>query len=84
MPPAWRAEIDEVLGVFRTRKDEIIAEIDKSFESGRRGMYVYKWMGKDNPHDMAEFKKDFRHLKTIAVSVFSGRKPPSSISARCD
>ena len=37
-------------------------------------MYVYKYWGKDNPHDIAEFKRDFRFVKTIAVSVFSGKE----------
>ena len=74
LPADWRAELDGVLDVFRHRKDEIIAEIDETFESGRRGMYVYKYWGKDNPHDIAEFKRDLRFIKTIAVSVFSGKE----------
>jgi aspartyl/asparaginyl beta-hydroxylase (cupin superfamily) len=74
LPADWRAELDSVLDVFRRRKNEIIAEIDATFESGRRGMYVYVWYGKENPHDIAEFKRDLRFIKTIAVSVFSGRE----------
>jgi len=74
LPAEWRTELDSVLDVFRRRKDEIIAEIDATFASGRRGMYLYVWWGKSNPHDIAEFKRDFRFIKTIGVSVFSGKE----------
>ena len=74
LPADWRAELDSVLDVFRQRKKEIIAEIDQTFESGRRGMYLYVWWGNENPHDIAEFKRDFRFVKTIGVSVFSGKE----------
>jgi len=74
LPAEWRTELDGVLDVFRRRKDEIIAEIDATFASGRRGMYLYVWWGKSNPHDIAEFKRDFRFIKTIGVSIFSGKE----------
>jgi aspartyl/asparaginyl beta-hydroxylase (cupin superfamily) len=32
LPPEWRTEVDSVLDVFRSRKDEIIAEVDRAFE----------------------------------------------------
>ena len=77
LPPEWRAEIETVLDVFRNRENEIIAEVDRTFEKGRRGMLVYKWYGKENPHSIEEFKKDFRYIETIAVSVFSGKEATS-------
>lgn len=77
LPPEWRAEVDGVLDVFRQRREEIIADIDRSFKGGRRGMYVYTWYGKENPHEIAEFKRDFRFIKTIAVSIFSGKESTS-------
>ncbi len=77
LPPEWRAEVETVLDTFRARKDEIIAEIDRSFQSGRRGMYVYTWYGKQNPHNIEEFNRDFRFVRTIAVSVFSGHESTS-------
>ena len=72
-----RREVDGVLDVFRQRREEIIADIDRSFQGGRRGMYVYTWYGKENPHEIAEFKRDFRFIKTIAVSIFSGKESTS-------
>jgi hypothetical protein len=37
-------------------------------------MYVFTWYGKPSLHNVAEFKKPFRYVKTIAVSVFSGKE----------
>jgi aspartyl/asparaginyl beta-hydroxylase (cupin superfamily) len=76
-PPAYRAEIEEVLAVFKTHKDRIIADIDAKFEKGRRGMYVYRWYGKRFIDNVPELNRDFKYLKTIAVSVFSGKESTS-------
>ena len=76
-PPAYRKEIDDVLGVFQSRREEIMAEIDSQFEAGRRGMYVYRWYGKPFIDSVPEFNREFKYLKTIAVSVFSGRESTS-------
>jgi aspartyl/asparaginyl beta-hydroxylase (cupin superfamily) len=73
-PPAYRDEIEAVLGTFRTRKDEIVAEVDRQFSDGRRGMYVWRWYGKQHQTNVPEFNRDFRYVKTIAVSVFSGKE----------
>lgn len=77
LPADWQREVNLVLDTFRARKDEIVGDIDQVFEAGRRGMYVYRWFGKDNDHSIAEFRTDFRYIKTIAVSVFSGREATS-------
>ena len=77
LPPEWQSELNEVLEVFRVRRDEIIADIDKTFESGRRGMYVFMWYGKRSPNNIAEFDRPFRYIRTIAVSVFSGKESTS-------
>lgn len=76
-PPEWQAEIDGVLEVFRQRQAEIIADIDNRFEAGRRGMYVYQWYGKQHIDKIPEFNRQFKYVKTIAVSVFSGRESTS-------
>ncbi len=73
-PPEWRAEIDTVLDTFRAKKSEIIADIDQQFAEGRRSMYVYRWYGKRFVDNVPEFNRDFRYVKTIAVSVFSGKE----------
>ncbi|AZO08130.1 MULTISPECIES: aspartyl/asparaginyl beta-hydroxylase domain-containing protein [unclassified Mesorhizobium] len=76
-PQEYQREINEVLDVFKARKDEIIADIDANFGGGRRGMYVYQWYGKHKIDSVPEFNKDFTYVKTIAVSVFSGRESTS-------
>ncbi len=76
-PDDYRREIDEVLDIFKTRQAEIIADIDANFESGRRGMYVYQWYGKPHIDNVPEFTKKFKYIRTIAVSVFSGRESTS-------
>ncbi len=73
-PTEWREEIETVLNTFRTRRDEITGEIDAKFHDGRRGMYVYRWYGKPNIDTVPEFNREFKYVKTIAVSVFSGKE----------
>jgi beta-hydroxylase len=40
-------------------------------------MYVYQWYGKHKITTSPEFNKDFKYIKTIAVSVFRGRESTS-------
>ena len=77
LPPEWRAEVDSVLDVFRDQKDEILADIDQTFDDGRRGMFVYEWYGKRKDHSVAALNRDYKYVKTIAVSVFSGKESTS-------
>lgn len=76
-PDDYRREVEEVLGVFKAKQSEIIADIDANFESGRRGMYVYQWYGKQHIDNVPEFTREFKYIRTIAVSVFSGRESTS-------
>lgn len=76
-PEDSRKEIEEVLSVFTARKQEILDRIDGAFESGRRGMYVYRWYGRQYHREIAEFDRPFRHIRTIAVSVFEGNESTS-------
>jgi aspartyl/asparaginyl beta-hydroxylase (cupin superfamily) len=73
-PADYRREIEDVLNTFRDRKDEIVSTVDRAFGDGRRGMYVWRWYGKRHSTDVAEFNRDFKYVKTIAVSVFSGKE----------
>ncbi|MGD9378143.1 MAG: aspartyl/asparaginyl beta-hydroxylase domain-containing protein [Methyloceanibacter sp.] len=77
LPPEWREEVNSVLDIFRNQKDAIVAEIDETFEDGRRGMYVYEWYGKRKEHAVEGLKRDYKYVKTIAVSVFSGKESTS-------
>lgn len=77
LPEDYRREVEEVLGVFRQRKDAIIADIDANFDGGRRGMYVYQWYGKQHIDNVPEFTRRYKYIRTIAVSVFNGRESTS-------
>jgi len=76
-PDDWRREVEEVLAVFDRRKSDIIGDIDAKFGSGRRGMYVYQWYGKQHIDNIPEFTHRYKYIRTIAVSVFSGRESTS-------
>lgn len=73
-PDDYRQEIEEVLGVFTSRKDEIIARIDEELGDGKRGMFLYRWYGLRYNQEIEEFNKPFKYLRTIAVSVFQGKE----------
>ena len=73
-PDESRQEIEDVLAVFRARKDEVIGRIDQALGSHARGMYVYQWFGKRYNDEISEFNRSFKHLQTIAVSVFDGKE----------
>lgn len=74
LPESHRDEIEDVLDVFREKKDEIIADIDAVYGEGRRGMYVYRWFGKKQIDNVPELSGDYKYVKTIAVSVFSSKE----------
>ncbi|MEO1702178.1 MAG: aspartyl/asparaginyl beta-hydroxylase domain-containing protein [Pseudomonadota bacterium] len=73
-PEDYRREIETVLDTFKERKDEIIDDINASLGNSRRGMYVYRWYGKRQIENIDVLNGDFKYLKTIAVSVFSGKE----------
>ncbi len=79
-----RKEIEGVLQVFDDRRDEIVAQVDRTFESGRRGMFVYRWFGQRQNQDIAEFNEPFKYLQTVAVSVFQGKESTSFHFAPAD
>lgn len=72
-----RKEIEDIISVFVARKEEIVDQVDRAFESGRRGMFVYRWFGRQYNKEIAEFNKPFKYLRTIAVSVFEGNESTS-------
>ena len=76
-PAEYRGEIERVLDIFKERRADIISEIDSKFTAGRRGMYVYQWFGKPHNDTVPEFTRPYKYIRTIAVSVFSGRESTS-------
>ena len=72
-----REEIEGTISVFVARRAEIIAQVDRTFEAERRGMFVYRWFGRQYNEEIADFNKSFKYLQTIAVSVFEGKESTS-------
>jgi len=75
--PECRKEIEDVLAAFIARKEEILSQVDGAFESGRRGMMVYRWYGRQYNRHIAEFNARLNYVRTIAVSVFEGNESTS-------
>lgn len=73
-PPDCRKEIEDVLSLFVSQKQNIIERIDRDFQSGRRGMFVYRWFGRAYNREIAALNRSFKHIQTIAVSVFEGKE----------
>ena len=73
-PADYRSEITDVLDVFRNDGAAIMADIDAVYGDNPRGMYVYRWYGKKLNEERADLNKNFKYIKTIAVSVFEGKK----------
>lgn len=71
-PDAWRAEIDQVLGIFDSRKNDIINFTQSvNTEDKQRSMYLAKWYDV-NMNDLVEdFHQQFSFIKTIGVSTFA-------------
>ena len=72
-----KAEIEEVLGLFDTKKDAIVADLRQRMAGKARGMLFYKWYGGNLDDSVPEFNKEYRHIKTIGVSVFNSKESTS-------
>jgi aspartyl/asparaginyl beta-hydroxylase (cupin superfamily) len=71
IPPAHRAELEDVLRTFDANKEQIFADIGRSMAETGRSMMVYQWYGKNGSDAIPAFNRKFRFLKTICVSTFA-------------
>lgn len=69
-----RQEIETVLAAFDANRDRIIADINSELGDAKRGMYLYRWFGHLYNRSIEDLNRPFRHVRTIAVSVFNGRE----------
>lgn len=69
-----KAEIEEILGYFRDTKADVLARIDRDLDGAKRGMMIYRWFGRRYNTEAEPLNRDFRHVRTIAVSVFDGKE----------
>lgn len=79
LPPEHRAEIETCISAFIANGDRIKQHVAKNFGGSRRCMLAFKWYGSTPSSDLRipEFERDFRYIKTIAVSVFNTRERTS-------
>jgi len=73
-PESAQVEIKEVLAIFDSRKEEILADLRQRMGNKKRGMLFYKWYGDDVDRSVPEFNRAYTHVKTIGVSVFNSRE----------
>ena len=79
LPDAHRAEIEACVNAFRANGDLIKHHVAEVLGDKKRGMLTFKWYAK--PQDISvhipAFERDYRFIKTIAVSVFNTRESTS-------
>jgi beta-hydroxylase len=79
MPAEQRSEIETCVRAFVENGDRIKKHLSDVSSRSRRTMLTFKWFGAAQPLDLriAEFERDFRHIKTIAISVLNTRERTS-------
>ena len=79
LPPAHRAEIEACLAAFTENGERIKAHMRPKLEGSKRGMLSFRWFGQRQRPEISipGFERDYRYIKTIAVSAFSRREHTS-------
>jgi aspartyl/asparaginyl beta-hydroxylase (cupin superfamily) len=79
MPAEHRAEIEACTRAFRENGDVIKAHIAKTIGQNKRCMLTFKWFSTKQMIDLTipAFDQEYKHIKTIAVSVFNTRERTS-------
>ena len=69
LPPAHQNEINEVIELFDKNSKQIANRFEEAANNNRT-MLFYKWYGYKLDESIIEFNKDYKHIKTIGVSLF--------------
>lgn len=79
LPPEHRAEIEECVNAFTRNGDAIKEHISKTLGKSGRGMLTFKWFNVRQSTELKipEFEREYRYIKTVAVSVFNTRQQTS-------
>jgi aspartyl/asparaginyl beta-hydroxylase (cupin superfamily) len=79
MPDEHRAEIESCVRGFVENGDRIKAHIARTIGQNKRCMLTFKWFDAAQTTDLRipAFERDYRYIKTIAVSVFNTRERTS-------
>ncbi len=79
LPPAHRAEIEACTRALAENAELVKAHVAKTLAANRRGMFTFQWYGRPQSPEMRipAFERDYRYIKTIALSVFNTRERTS-------
>jgi aspartyl/asparaginyl beta-hydroxylase (cupin superfamily) len=79
MPAEHRSEIEACVREFIANGDLIKAHVAKSLEQSKRSMLTFKWFNATQTTELKipAFERDYRFIRTIAVSSFSTRERTS-------
>jgi beta-hydroxylase len=76
LPAEHRREIEATVRAFRENGDRIKMHVETSGAGAARAMLTFKWYNAPQATDLriAAFEREYRYIKTIAVSVFNSRE----------
>jgi aspartyl/asparaginyl beta-hydroxylase (cupin superfamily) len=79
LPADHRAEIEACVRAFVDNREAIKAHIAKNMGGSKRAMLTFKWYNtaQTTETNIPAFRKDYRYIKTIAVSAFNTRERTS-------
>jgi len=77
LPESYQQEIRSLLDI--ARQSRLVDRLKDKIHEQERAMVFFKWYGKniETSIDVPEFHKDFRHVRTIGVSVFNKNQETS-------
>jgi aspartyl/asparaginyl beta-hydroxylase (cupin superfamily) len=79
LPPTHRDEIEACVRALIDNRDRLKAHIAKTMGESKRAMLTFKWYDAKQTTDLTipAFDKEYRYIKTIALSVFNTRERTS-------
>jgi len=79
LPPDHRREIEACVREFIANGDRIKGHVAQSLERNKRSMLTFKWFNVAQATELRipAFERDYRFIKTIAVSAFSTQERTS-------
>jgi aspartyl/asparaginyl beta-hydroxylase (cupin superfamily) len=79
LPEGHRAEIEACVRAFVDNREAIKAHIAKTIGQNNRCMLTFQWYNTPQSTDLhiPAFVKDYKYIKTVAVSVFNTRERTS-------
>src|SRR5262249_39839505 len=76
LPAEHRREVETAVRAFVENGPALKAHIAKALDCSKRTMLTFKWYNAPQTTDLKipAFERDYRHIKTIAISVFNTRE----------